>query len=97
MKALMIVHNQSISEEVDELLTRLNIRGFTRWLNVQGQGMKEGDPHLGTHIWPSLNVALLAVIDDGLAAPALEGVKEINALANEEGIRAFVWSIEVME
>jgi len=96
MKALLIVHNQSISEEVEELLAKLEIRGFTRWLNVQGQGMTEGDPHLGTHIWPSLNVAILAVVDDGIISPALEGVKEINALANEEGIRAFVWNIEGM-
>lgn len=94
MKAVMISHNQSITEEVEEILQSLDIRGFTRWLGVQGQGTQEGDPHLGTHVWPSLNSAVLTIVEDEKVEPILGRVREVNEEAGEEGIRAFVWNIE---
>jgi len=94
MKAVMIVFNQSISDEVYDILERQKIRGFTRWLDVHGRGSETGEPHLGTHIWPSVNGVLLKVVDDGKVGPLLDEVKQINRLAEEEGIRAFVWTVE---
>jgi nitrogen regulatory protein PII len=96
MKAVMIVYNHGITEEVGEALENLNIRGFTRFLNVHGQGSEKGEPHMGTHIWPSQNAVVLTVINDDLVDPLLEKVKEINAEAEEQGIHAFVWNIEKM-
>lgn len=96
MKTVMIVYNHGITEEVEEALENLNIRGFTRFLNVHGQGSKKGEPHMGTHIWPSQNAVVLTVINDGLVDTLLEKVKEINAEAEEQGIHAFVWNIEKM-
>ncbi|MDD5609842.1 MAG: hypothetical protein PHY57_15095, partial [Ignavibacterium sp.] len=66
MKAVMIVYNHGITEEVDEALEQLNIRGFTRFLDVHGQGSEKGEPHLGSHIWPSKNAVILTVIEDNL-------------------------------
>ncbi len=94
MKAVMIVFNQSISDEVYEILEKLNIKGFTRWLNVHGRGSQTGEPHYGTHIWPSLNAVILTVVEENLVQPILENVRKVNELAEEEGIRAFVWSID---
>lgn len=94
MKAVMIVYNHGITEEVDEALEKLNIRGFTRFLDVHGQGSKKGEPHLGTHIWPSKNAVVITVIEDYLVESLLEKVKEINAEAEEQGIHAFVWNVE---
>lgn len=94
MKAVMIVYNHGITEEVDEALEQLDIRGFTRWIDVHGQGTHKGEPHLGTHIWPSLNAVILTVIDEQKVDPLLNKIKEINQLAEEEGIHAFVWNIE---
>ena len=96
MKAVMIVYNQSISDEVYEALERVNIRGFTRWLDVHGRGSEKGEPHYGTHIWPSLNAVILTVIDDERVEPLLNEVRRINEIAEAEGIRAFVWPVEAM-
>jgi hypothetical protein len=59
MKAVFIAYNRGISEEVSEALESLQIRGFTHWNNVQGQGSIEGEPHMGTHIWSGLNSVIL--------------------------------------
>lgn len=96
MKAVMIVYNHGITEEVEEALENLNIRGFTRFLNVHGQGSEKGEPHLGTHIWPSQNVVVLTVIKDELVDLLLEKIKEINKEAEEQGIHAFVYNVEKM-
>ena len=96
MKAVMIIYNHGITEEVDEVLEQLSIRGFTRWVDVHGQGTHKGEPHLGTHIWPSLNAVVLTVIDDDKVELLLEKVREINQIAEQEGIHAFVWNVEKM-
>ncbi|HGY54956.1 MAG TPA: hypothetical protein ENK44_04600 [Caldithrix abyssi] len=94
MKAVLIVFNQSISDEVYDILEKLNIRGFTRWLDVHGRGSEKGEPHFGTHIWPSVNGVLLTIVDEDIVEPILEEVKRINSLVEEEGLRTFVWNIE---
>lgn len=96
MKAVMIVYNHGITEEVDEALENLKIRGFTRFLDVHGQGSDKGEPHLGSHIWPSKNAVVLTVIEDNLVDDLLKKVENINEEAEEQGIHAFVWNIEKM-
>jgi len=96
MKAVMIVFNHGITEEVNDALADLKIRGYTRWLNVHGQGSEKGEPHLGTHIWPAQNAVILTVIEDDLVDPLLAKVKAIDNEAEEQGIHAFVWTIEKM-
>lgn len=96
MKAVMIVYNHGITEEVEDALQQLAIRGFTKFLNVHGQGSQNGEPHLGTHIWPSQNAVVLTVIPEEIVVPLMEKIKEINAVAEEQGIHAFVWNIEQM-
>ncbi len=96
MKAVMISYNQSITEEVEEILQSLDIRGYTRWQNVQGQGTQNGNPHLGSHVWPSLNSVILTVVENDKVEMILKKVDDINKEAEEEGIRAFVWNIERM-
>ncbi len=94
MKAVLIVFNQSISDEVYDILEQLNIRGFTRWLDVHGRGSEKGEPHYGTHIWPSLNNVILTVVQDDKVESILDAVQKVNQQAEEEGIRAFVWAVE---
>lgn len=94
MKAIMIVYNQSISDEVFEILEKVKVRGFTRWMDVHGRGSETGEPHYGTHIWPSLNSVILTVVDDKKVADIFDEVKRVNRMAEQEGIRAFVWNIE---
>lgn len=96
MKAIMIIYNQAHTEKVEYLLDTLYIRGFTRWENVQGRGTNDGEPRMGTHTWPEMNSAVMAVVPRNKVDELLEVVKKIDKINPEVGIKAFVWSIEQM-
>ncbi|HOD88984.1 MAG TPA: hypothetical protein PKN53_08285, partial [Bacteroidales bacterium] len=64
MKAIMIIFNHALTEKVEYMLDRLEVRGFTQWENLQGRGSVDGDPHYGTHTWPEINTATIAVVED---------------------------------
>ena len=94
MKAIMIIYNQALTEKVEYMLDKLNIRGFTQWPQVFGTGTTSGEPRLGTHTWPEINGVTLTFVDDEKVAPLLEAVQRIDAINKEVGIRAFVWAVE---
>ena len=94
MKSILIVYNQAFTERVDYMLDRLEIRGYTQWGEVYGRGSVNGDQHMGTHTWPEMNSAVLAVVDDSKVDVLLEKVQKLNQVNEEVGIRAFVWNIE---
>ena len=52
MKSVMIVFNQAFTSRVEYMLEALEIRGFTFFEQVQGQGSVDGEPRRGTHTWP---------------------------------------------
>lgn len=94
MKAIMIVYNQAMTEKIEYLLEKLNIRGFTQWPMVYGTGTTDGEPRMGTHTWPEMNAAVLTIVNDELVDTVLEKVKKLDAINKDVGIRAFVWNIE---
>jgi hypothetical protein len=94
MKAVFISYNQSITEEVQEILDNLSIRGYTQWTDIIGRGSDKGLMHEGTHTWPELNNAHLTIIEDDQVSPLLQGLKLLNGEVEEQGLRAFVWNIE---
>ncbi len=96
MKSIMIVFNQASTERVEYLLDTLQVRGFTFWENVQGRGHQNGEPHRGTHTWPEMNNAVMAVVDDEKVNDVLLAVRKLDKRNEEVGIRAFVWKIEQM-
>ncbi|NMB50323.1 MAG: hypothetical protein GX997_07715 [Bacteroidales bacterium] len=96
MKAVMIISDQAHYDEIVGNLSRLNIRGFTSWREVLGRGSKTGEPHYGTHAWPSINSAIFTVVEDNRVAPLLKFLKNLDAEAENLGLRAFVWNIEDM-
>jgi len=96
MKAVLIVYGQSLTEPVELLLNKLNIRGFTRWDEVQGRGSENGEPHYGTHAWPSKNGSVLTIIDEQKVDELLSSLRSINEQAEQQGLNAFVWNIEKM-
>jgi len=93
MKAIFIVYNQALSEKVEYMLDRLEIRGFTKWNDIHGRGTIDGNPHMGTHTWPELNAATLTIIEDEKVEIVLEKIQKLNSINEEVGIRAFVWEI----
>ena len=94
MKSVFISFDQAYYEQILHILNYNNIRGFTRWDNVQGRGSQTGEPHYGTHAWPSLNSAILTIVSDDKVKPLLEDLKALDATSKLMGLRAFVWNVE---
>lgn len=96
MKAVYVVFNQAHTERMEYILDQLEIRGYSWWNELKGRGSVDGLPRMGTHTWPEMNAALLAVVQDDQVKPLLEKVKKVDEINKEVGIRAFVWAIEEM-
>lgn len=96
MKALFISYNQALTDRVNRILDEQGIRGFTRWALTEGRGSSDGEPHYGTHAWPSMNASVLAIVEDDKVAPALEALRQMDEATKMQGSRAFVWHIEQM-
>lgn len=96
MKAVFIAYDQAHQENVLDVLDRLNIRGYSMFPQVMGAGSKTGDPHLGSHAWPSMNAAILTIVPDERLDKLLERIHELDVNNEMLGLRAFVWNIEQM-
>lgn len=96
MKAVFITYNQSITEEVQQILDKLAIRGYSKWTGITGCGSTKGEQHNGTHTWPELNNAHITIINDEKVPTLLQKLKELDEEVEEQGLRAFVWNIEDM-
>ncbi len=94
MKSVFIIYNQALSEIVMKMIDYLGVKGFTMWEDVKGRGSQSGEPHLGTHTWPAMNSAVLAVVENHQVQPLLDAVAKLNEKAELQGIRAFVWAVE---
>lgn len=94
MKAIFISFDQAHYERIIDLLERNNCRGFTSWQQVMGRGSRTGEPHYGSHAWPSMASAIMTVVDDSRVDNVLGRLKEIDDERPKLGLRAFVWNIE---
>lgn len=94
MKAIFISYNQALTDRINQMLDDLGVRGFTRWALTEGRGSFKGEPHYGTHAWPSMNASILAIVEDSKVEPVLETLREIDSTTEQQGSRAFVWNIE---
>lgn len=93
MKAVFISYNQALTDRVNKILDDQEIRGFTRWALTEGRGSVDGEPHYGTHAWPSMNTSILAIVEDQKVDPLLEALRKMDAATKMQGSRAFVWDI----
>lgn len=94
MKTIFIPCDQAFKEDVLVILSQNNVRGFTGWDEVEGKGSKTGEPHMGSHAWPSLNSAIFTVVDDDKVKPILDSLKKLDDSSAQLGLRAFVWNVE---
>lgn len=94
MKAVFISYDQAHHEAVIEILDKSSCRGFTAFGNVQGRGSKTGEPHYGSHAWPSLASALITFVEDDRVPLLLERLHKLDEDRPLLGLRAFVWSVE---
>lgn len=94
MKAVFIAYDQAHQENIAEVLDRLTIKGFTMFPQVMGAGTKTGDPHLGSHAWPTMNAAILTIVPDEKLDKLMERLHELDVNNEMLGLRAFVWTVE---
>ena len=94
MKSVFIAFDQVYKERIIDLLTRLNCRGFSMVEQLQGRGSKTGEPHYGSHAWPSMCSGIIAVVEDQIVDTLLEELHRMDKATEKLGLRAFVWNIE---
>ena len=94
MKAVFLSYNQALTDRVRKILDDLEIRGFTKWELTQGRGSFDGEPHYGTHAWPSMNSSILAIVEDERVAPLMDAFRRMDEATRMQGSRAFVWNVE---
>ena len=94
MKSVFIAYDQAQHENVLAVLSRSNVRGYTLLEQAQGCGTKTGDPHLGSHAWPTMNSAIITIVHDDRVEPLLKRLKALDDDNTMLGLRAFVWNCE---
>ncbi|MDE6578057.1 MAG: hypothetical protein K2K58_07805 [Muribaculaceae bacterium] len=93
MQAIFISYDQAHHQAIIEILDRCSCRGFTAFGNVQGRGSYKGEPHYGSHAWPSLAQAMLTFVEDDKVENLLARLKALDLEKPRLGLRAFVWTI----
>jgi nitrogen regulatory protein PII len=93
MKAVLIVHNVAIDEEVNEVLESVGINCYTKFPNIIGRG-EISEPHLNTDVWPGINCGTFVVIEQVKAKKVMENVRRIREKLGTEGIKAFMWEVD---
>ena len=94
MKAIFISYNQAYNQEIVQLLENLGQRGYTVWQDVGGRGSVDGEPHLGSHAWPTQNHAVLTVVEDSLAKRVMEELRKTDSANKALGLRAYALPVE---
>ena len=94
MKSVLITFDQAYYERIIALLDRLGCRGFSYLERWQGRGSKTGDPHFGSHAWPSMCSAIITVVDDKKVDPLLDALHRMDMQTEQLGLRAFVTNVE---
>lgn len=94
MKAVFISYNQSLHEQVVAILDRNQCRGYSAWEQTTGRGSCTGEPHLGSHAWPTLNTSLLTMVPNDRVEKLVMMLRALDESAAAQGLRAFVWNIE---
>ena len=97
MKAVFVACDQAMYDSVMQLMDKMAIRGYTGWEELIGRGSQTGEPHLGSHAWPAMNSALIAMMEDEKAQEFLSALRQLDEENLNQGLRAFAWNVsEVM-
>lgn len=94
LKSVFVVFNQAYYEHILDIMDKQAIRGFTHWDEVQGRGSRSGVPHLGSHAWPTLNSAMLIILEASKVEALLAALRKLDRRSEDQGLRAFVWDIQ---
>ena len=93
MKAVLIIHNVAIDEQVNEMLVSIGINCYTKFTNTLGKGMLS-EPRLNTDIWPGENYGTFVVTDQAKGKKIMDKVRQMREKLGSEGLKAFMWEID---
>jgi len=90
---ILVIYNQSIDEEVMEVLMDLEIDRYTKWQRVLGKG-DVSPPRLDSPVWPGANIALgIVVEDEGKVQELTARIKVLDTQLGDKGLFAFMWPV----
>ncbi|MDR0994312.1 MAG: hypothetical protein LBN38_07115 [Verrucomicrobiota bacterium] len=87
-KALWILYDIVLDEDLTTLLDGHQVTGYTRWPRLSGKGPKSG-ARLDSHVWPGANAAILTVQDEAMVDLLM---KDLQALRDDVGGLTGVWA-----
>lgn len=93
MQAIMITFDQAHYQAIVDTLDKLLCRGFTAFEQVLGRGSKTGEPHYGSHAWPSMASAIFTVVEDSRLDAVMAALKRLDEESPKLGLRAFAWPV----
>ena len=94
MKGIFLAYDQAYNMDVADAIEKIGCRGFTMWQDIAGRGSETGEPHLGSHAWPTMNNAILTFVPDDKVEDILAAVKAMDEETPDLGLRAFGWNVE---
>lgn len=94
MTGIFVAYNQAYYDEIILLLEKHGTRGYTSWTEISGRGSDKGEPHLGTHTWPTFNDALITFVEDDKVDDIMDSLHKLDCISEELGLRAFAWKID---
>ncbi len=97
MKLLWILCNESIAEEVKELMDGVPLSGYTVWQGVFGTS-ESGGTHWGDAVWPGLNWAFMVVEEEPRSSRILSLLADLKARPEirKAGLRVFSQEVEAV-
>ena len=93
MKAVMLIFAPALEDEVMQAIKISGVKKYSKIPYMHGAG-GHSDPHLDTQVWPGSNEALLIMTDEGTKTKLLKAAADIKQSSPEEGMKAFVWTVE---
>ncbi|MGC9490305.1 MAG: PG0541 family transporter-associated protein [Thermovirgaceae bacterium] len=89
---LWILCNESIGEDVSELLDSAGARSYTVWTDVLGKDNEGDKTHWGTSVFPGKNWAFMICDDCGCVDEIIERLKELKKqnYVRQAGLKALV-------
>ena len=95
MKAIIIIYDQELQNEVDFILRSSQIQYFSRFDGVKGQG--DSGLKLGDAVGPGLNSAYWIVLQDDQTKTVIRDLKDFkNHKLKNKGVQIFVLPVEEM-
>lgn len=88
MKAIWIMHDIALTEDIQRLLEDEGVVGVSRWPRMVGRGPQTG-ARFDNHVWPGANAGWCVVLEDSRAAALLA---RLAALRRARQGRAGLWA-----